>query len=426
MHLELPPCHYLHPFLSVDLELPRCHHLYPCLPVNLVTEELPVGETTAKRSELVGAHKFVLAMVSDVFKDQFLAHNVKEVVEISLTGVSIEAFKEFLKLLYSLFISNWKDSTIKAKDRTEVLNLCKKYKVDDAVSFIEHGTVSFKTDGCIKQEFRTAKKSLNVEKIQGLLTKLKTEEEIDDKQGLVNKLKTEEEIDDKKEIKIDLYCILCQEDGHMIRKECISCLSCGIKGHTRRDCIKEEYIEMEIAEDNPKTEGNNLTTHQDHNTIEDGALQVGISTPNEDSEDTEDRTPSPGISTSPDNVTTEASAPLAGASTSHQDYASTKDSGPSFGISSIREDNAATEDSTPSPGISTPQDNEAAEASAPPPRLSASHQDNAPTKDNGPSAGISSPHEDIMATTQENAASVASAPPPGVSTSHQDNASMFV
>ena len=104
-------------------------------------------------------------MVSDVFKDQFLAHNVKEVVEISLTGVSIEAFKEFLKLLYSLFISNWKDSTIKAKDRTEVLNLCKKYKVDDAVSFIEHGTVSFKTDGCIKQEFRTAKKSLNVEKI---------------------------------------------------------------------------------------------------------------------------------------------------------------------------------------------------------------------------------------------------------------------
>ena len=36
---------------------------------------------------------------------------------------------------------------------------------------------------------------------------------------------------------------------------------------------------MEIAEDNPKTEGNNLTTYQDYNTIEDGALQVGISTP---------------------------------------------------------------------------------------------------------------------------------------------------
>ena len=49
-----------------------------------VTEELSVGETMVKRIELVGAHKFVLTMASDVFKDQFIAQNLKEGVRDSI------------------------------------------------------------------------------------------------------------------------------------------------------------------------------------------------------------------------------------------------------------------------------------------------------------------------------------------------------
>ena len=42
-----------------------------------VTEELFVDGTKAERTELVGAHKFVLSMASDVFKAQFY-HQILE------------------------------------------------------------------------------------------------------------------------------------------------------------------------------------------------------------------------------------------------------------------------------------------------------------------------------------------------------------
>jgi len=39
-----------------------------------------------------------------------------------------------------------------------------------------------------------------------------------------------------KRSKSDIYCLICQETGHVMTQDCFTCLSCGIKGHVRRDC----------------------------------------------------------------------------------------------------------------------------------------------------------------------------------------------
>ena len=71
---------------------------------------------------------------------------------------------------------------------------------------------------------------------------------------------------DEKEIKVDLYCNVCQVYGHIISNACVVnpiCFVCGIQGHVRRDCKEvkkectkneEEYIEVEIKKDETKTE----------------------------------------------------------------------------------------------------------------------------------------------------------------------------
>ena len=68
--------------------------------------------------------------------------------------MSIEAFKEFLKILYSLVFSKGKDFAVKAESWSDILNLCKKYEIEDAVSSItsfnwQEGWVKLE---CFKEE----------------------------------------------------------------------------------------------------------------------------------------------------------------------------------------------------------------------------------------------------------------------------------
>lgn len=42
--------------------------------------------------------------------------------------------------------------------------------------------------------------------------------------------------EDAKKIKSEEYCIMCQEFGHVISSDCVTCFNCGIKGHPQRDC----------------------------------------------------------------------------------------------------------------------------------------------------------------------------------------------
>jgi len=97
-----------------------------------VIEEVPVNGILKKKTELVGAHKFVLSMLSDVFQTMFFGPMRDENEEIDITGTTIEAFKEFLKTLYS-----WETSVIEVKPLFDILNLCKRYMVKPAVTLIE-------------------------------------------------------------------------------------------------------------------------------------------------------------------------------------------------------------------------------------------------------------------------------------------------
>jgi len=107
-----------------------------------VIEEVPVNGILKKKTELVGAHKFVLAMLSDVFKTMFFGPMRNENEEIDITGTTIEAFKEFLKILYSLHTSSCETSVIEVKPLFEILNLCKRYMVQPAVTLIEASILS--------------------------------------------------------------------------------------------------------------------------------------------------------------------------------------------------------------------------------------------------------------------------------------------
>jgi len=102
-----------------------------------VIEEVPVNGILKKKTELVGAHKFVLAMLSDVFKTMFFGPMRNENEEIDITGTTIEAFKEFLKILYSLHTSSCKTSLNEVKSLFNILNLCRRYMVQPAVTLIE-------------------------------------------------------------------------------------------------------------------------------------------------------------------------------------------------------------------------------------------------------------------------------------------------
>jgi len=97
-----------------------------------VIEEVPVNGILKKKTELVGAHKFVLSMLSDVFQTMFFGPMRDENEEIDITGTTIEAFKEFLKILYSC-----ETSVIEVKPLFDILNLCKRYMVQPAVTLVE-------------------------------------------------------------------------------------------------------------------------------------------------------------------------------------------------------------------------------------------------------------------------------------------------
>ena len=200
--------------------------------------------------------------------------------------MSIEAFKEFLKILYSLVFSKGKDFAVKAESWSDILNLCKKYEIEDAVSSItsfnsQEGWVKLEclkeendtkegidTDGKFKEERDTK---------EGIETDAKFKEESDTKEGIETDGKFKEESDTKEEIETDTDCILCRKCGHFIFEECISSaiyFGCDRKEHISRHCKteqgalkideceeikkeyaeREEYVEMEIEEDYAKSE----------------------------------------------------------------------------------------------------------------------------------------------------------------------------
>ena len=200
--------------------------------------------------------------------------------------MSIEAFKEFLKILYSLVFSKGKDFAVKAENWSDILSLCKKYEIEDAVSSItsfnwQEGWVKLEclkeendtkegidTDGKFKEERDTK---------EGIETDAKFKEESDTKEGIETDGKFKEESDTKEEIETDTDCILCRKCGHFIFEECISsaiCFGCDRKEHISRHCKteqgalkideceeikkeyaeREEYVEMEIEEDYAKSE----------------------------------------------------------------------------------------------------------------------------------------------------------------------------
>lgn len=107
-----------------------------------VTEEVIVNGVLKKKTELVGAHKFVLSMLSDVFKTMFFGPMRDENEVIHITETTIEAFKEFLKILYSLHTSSCETSVVEVKPLFEILNLCKRYIVQPAVTLIEEKILS--------------------------------------------------------------------------------------------------------------------------------------------------------------------------------------------------------------------------------------------------------------------------------------------
>jgi len=107
-----------------------------------VIEEVIVNGISEKRSELVGAHKFVLAMLSDVFKTMFFGPMRDQNDEIEIIGTTFEAFKEFLKILYSLHTSSCETSVVEVKPLFEILDLCKRYMVQPAVTLIEEKILS--------------------------------------------------------------------------------------------------------------------------------------------------------------------------------------------------------------------------------------------------------------------------------------------
>ena len=76
-------------------------------------------------------HYFRVMSIFNYFKD-----------EIEIIGTTFEAFKEFLKVLYSLHTSSCETSVVEVKPLFEILDLCKRYMVQPAVTLIEEKILS--------------------------------------------------------------------------------------------------------------------------------------------------------------------------------------------------------------------------------------------------------------------------------------------
>jgi len=105
-----------------------------------VLEEVSVDGKIEVKSELVQAHKFVLAMVSDAFKAQFYGPMSNHKEEVLITGTTAVAFKELVRLMYTIcncecnhFMTNVTDVEI----LFQILSLSKMYLVNSAINLIE-------------------------------------------------------------------------------------------------------------------------------------------------------------------------------------------------------------------------------------------------------------------------------------------------
>lgn len=150
----------------------------PCIAPDIqfrVTEEVFVDGKLELTSEVLPAHKFVLAMASDVFKAQFYGPMKNEKGEVLITGTTVAAFKEFLRIIYTFCINNCKNcndfeiNVTDAETLFEVLSLCKMYLINTATTFVEDIISSIKmTDENIVPTAIVADKWRKLEGFEGI------------------------------------------------------------------------------------------------------------------------------------------------------------------------------------------------------------------------------------------------------------------
>lgn len=88
------------------------------------------GDGIAGETHRVYAHKAILAAGSDVFDAMFFGQ-LKENGEIKIVDASADAFEEFLQFFYRTKMQ------LTMENLGDVVNLCRKYQVDDALKACE-------------------------------------------------------------------------------------------------------------------------------------------------------------------------------------------------------------------------------------------------------------------------------------------------
>jgi len=102
-----------------------------------IIEEVFVDGTQETKTEILRAHKLVLAFVSDVFKALFYGAMREETEEILIRDTTIEGFKEFLKMIYILADKRCHTQVTDVKLLFEILNLTKRYIIPKLEAFVE-------------------------------------------------------------------------------------------------------------------------------------------------------------------------------------------------------------------------------------------------------------------------------------------------
>lgn len=90
-----------------------------------------IFDADSKNAQRIPAHKQQLAAKSEVFK-AMLFGEVKEKGDISIVDVSVDVFKQFLKLFYGI------DVALSTENINDMLNVCNKYDVADGSTACEN------------------------------------------------------------------------------------------------------------------------------------------------------------------------------------------------------------------------------------------------------------------------------------------------
>jgi len=223
-----------------------------------VTEEILVDGAAETRAVLIGAHKFVLAMASDVFIALFYGRIRDKVEELHITGVTVEAFQDFLGLIYSLFTSNCTVSSIGAHCLTDVLHLCEEYGIEEAIVLIRDRMQCFHN---FKEHFEEELPFTSLDGKEGQFS-------VESSQS-----KLEREIGQVKMTELEVYCVLCGKSRHSADQEygataiCISCAQKGLLGRkTYLDDVKTDDapVKYELKSEIKLEDHDMISEHIDH------------------------------------------------------------------------------------------------------------------------------------------------------------------